>query len=863
MWDLRLLKPFDSLSLRKIFLFVATLLVTIFAYILINAPTTYAIDATWKGDALVYNGNQYTKLPQTSSSNLPSGNNYGYIDAQNVAHVITFSQGADLSNTNAADYSEYNFTPPGTFTDRRATQGITLAAQDNTSQTASACDSSFTANMGWIICPTTNFLARAMDWLFGIVSGFLKVAPLQTSSDGALYRAWDVMRSFANVAFVIGFLLIIYSQLTSFGISNYGVKKTLPRLIVAAILVNVSYWVCAVAIDVSNILGYSIQGIFMGLHNLLVDTGGNSWQINSWESVSGFILSGGAAGGAAIAGGYALAAGTVGGALYLFLPILVAVLMGILVALLVMAARQAIIVILVIIAPLAFVAYLLPNTEKYFDKWRGLFMTMLMVFPIFSVLFGGAQVAGTAIIKSADSINMIILGMAVQIAPLVITPFLVKFSGSLLGRIAGMVNNPNKGAIDRTRKWATERATQHKGAVLAQRKPGLMARTTQSIDNRRRNREGSLAKNTAFADARWAQSQKYSDIQQGTLEANQLKETGEASAQRRYEDAKRTNPWIQSTDFQARSAKQELETSQSETNLGWENAKAGHTDGLVTAHEIARSGLDARIRSTTERSQAAASALHAAQHMQQRNFAEELERDPGLRTIAGGIDPSGALKAEARAMGEISKASKDDVEAGVQLLNYKAIKENSTLKAMSAKIANEVMAGSTAYDANEIEAAFEAQAADGAIPILEQARGSTAIDQSMLTRVFARNAGTLKQKGGFHLQANPNLNVNKTANFTKEMDMARMSSLASTSAANLKDLKEAWINVMADRISKNTDSIVNNTSAADLQKIYDGVFKALDSPEIFATVTDRAPQIQAIEKALRGAHGGNRPANGI
>ena len=862
MWDLRLLKPFDSLSLRKIFLFVATLLVTIFAYILVSAPTTYAVDATWNGDALVYNGNQYTKLPASSSSNLPAGTNYGYIDSNNVAHVITFDEGADLSNTNAATYSEYGFTPPGTFTNRTANQDITLEAQDSSNQSASSCDSSYTAGIGWIVCPTTTFLARAMDWLFGIVSGFLKVAPLQTSSDGALYRAWEVMRNFANIAFVIGFLLIIYSQLTSFGISNYGVKKTLPRLIVAAILVNVSYWVCAIAIDISNILGYSIQGIFMGLHNVLVDTGGNSWQINSWESVAGFVLSGGAAGGAAIVAGYALAAGTVGGALYLLVPILVAVLMGILVALLIMAARQAIIVVLVIIAPLAFVAYLLPNTEKYFDKWRGLFMTMLLLFPMFSVLFGGAQVAGTAIIKTADSINMVILGMAVQIAPLVITPFLVRFSGSLLGRIAGMVNNPNKGAIDRSRKWATERAGQRKAAVLGKKKPGFMAKTTQAIDNRRRNREGSLARNNAFADARWSESRRYSDLQQGVFEAGQLKEAGEASAQARYEAAKRNDARIQAVDIRSRATKQDLETNQAEANLGWENLKAGHADGLVTADRLAQSGLSARIRDNTERSQVTASALHAAQHIQQRNFAEELERDPNLRTLAGGIDPSGPLKAEARAMSDLSKAEKEDVEAGVQLLNYKAIKENKTLKSLSADIVNDVLNNRGDYSANEIEAAFEAQTMDGAISVLEKARGSTLVDQSMLTRVFSRNVGTLKQKGGFHLQADPELNVEKQADFTSAMNKARMSSLGSTSAANLKDLKEGWLVDMASRIKTNENNIIGVTDPADLRKIYDGVFKALDSPEIFATVTDRAKYIQDIEKTLRGRFGNNTPANG-
>ena len=72
-----------------------------------------------------------------------------------------------------------------------------------------------------------------------------------------------------------------------------------------------------------------------------------------------------------------------------------------LLVLLIMAARQALIVILIIISPLAFVCYLLPGTEKWFKKWRDLFFTMLVFFPAFAVIFGGAQLAGIIIIQNA------------------------------------------------------------------------------------------------------------------------------------------------------------------------------------------------------------------------------------------------------------------------------------------------------------------------------------------------------------------------------------------------------------------------------------------------------------------------------
>ena len=71
-------------------------------------------------------------------------------------------------------------------------------------------------------------------------------------------------------------------------------------------------------------------------------------------------------------------------------------------------ARKALIVILIVISPLAFVAFLLPNTEKFFSKWRSTFVGLLMVFPIVGLLFGGGILAGSIVKAGAtDADNMV------------------------------------------------------------------------------------------------------------------------------------------------------------------------------------------------------------------------------------------------------------------------------------------------------------------------------------------------------------------------------------------------------------------------------------------------------------------------
>lgn len=307
--------------------------------------------------------------------------------------------------------------------------------------------------VGWLVCPVMRFMAQIVDQAYVAISTMLTTPAINTSTEDGnpMFKAWSYMRNFANIAFVIAFLIIIFSQLTSVGLNNYGIKKMLPRLIVAAILVNVSYWICVIAVDISNILGVSLK--------TLMDTGSTSLYIDG-----GAANSGGGGGWDVLTVGLL---GTVGAATVLYLglsilfPMLIAALFAIVTVVIVLTMRQALIIILVVISPLAFVAYLLPNTEKWFNKWRELFQVLLLMFPIIAVIFGGSALASTIIANVASSTpppnNMILQVMAagITIIPLFIVPIVMKTAGGLLNRFGGMVNNPNKGPFDRLKKGAT------------------------------------------------------------------------------------------------------------------------------------------------------------------------------------------------------------------------------------------------------------------------------------------------------------------------------------------------------------------------------------------------------------------------
>lgn len=686
MWESLKAIPFGRISRRKGFLLAAVLLVASLALNLISTHTAYAADATWNGSVIMYDQKQFYRIGEVKAGDprgLPEGTVYGATtpaaDGQTQkAYLIYFAPGADPPTATNANYAVYDYTPPDKYTSTgAAATTITLEVQSASSNPGTtSCDSGeFLNGIGWIVCPVTKFLAGAMDTMYDILSGFLAVRPMQTTQDNSLFRAWSYMRNFANIVFVIGFLIVIYSQVTTIGINNYGIKKTLPRLIIAAILVNISYWICAVAIDVSNILGYSFQDILINLRNSLVGTEGNGWDVISWQSITGFILSGGTAAVGAGIGAYVLLGGTVGAAVYMLVPILLTVLLAVIIALLVLALRQALITVLVIISPLAFVAYLLPNTEKYFEKWKDLFMTMLVMFPMLSIIFGGSQLAGTAIIQNADSINTILLGMAVQVAPVVVTPLLIKFSGALISRVAGMMNNPNKGLIDRTRKWAGEHADEHRARVLANRPRdgirGFGARRAHNYDARRRDREGWKKVNEGYRDASWANDERSHAIHAAMERANMQKETGEAIGQAAVNNMKSIpGHAFQIDDVNLRVAKLSVDNAQARADVQFENLRANDTPNNLNRTPAHLAEQARQARALTLGSAVVGRQLYNAQEEQRQNFADALTRSPALQQEAGGIAQHGADSALAAAITASRKAYGQSVDEARQVLAH-------------------------------------------------------------------------------------------------------------------------------------------------------------------------------------------------
>lgn len=230
--------------------------------------------------------------------------------------------------------------------------------------------------VNYVICPMMTAMYQGVLLIIGLIEqgGLLGVSPLLSNgrpSDetAGVYAAWSVFRDLANFGLVIGLFLVIFSQATSYGLSAYGVRKMLPKIVIAALLINLSYIICAVLVDIFNILGTSLDELL---------TGAISRAVNS--STAGGILSEQSDVTSAIMGYAALLMAPL-----LLIVFFILVLMGI-VSVFFLMARQILIICLIIAAPLAFIAWLFPNTESNFRKWWSTLIRLLAIYPVVTAL---------------------------------------------------------------------------------------------------------------------------------------------------------------------------------------------------------------------------------------------------------------------------------------------------------------------------------------------------------------------------------------------------------------------------------------------------------------------------------------------
>lgn len=442
-----------------------------------NAPQKYksGYDIFSTQACINPNGNSYGAVVAVASSGVPytgdilswDGSNGAYIskwDGQSQECLVSTESGnwniayspvhyygdspdsGTIGLADVANFSSAGSSPNGTGT----TSGT--AAGSGTGAPSLTCSPG--ANpLDWLLCAAVQGMVNIINPLANLIYSQLSVgtsgntgAPDQIFGNGTsakdYKKAWEAFRNISLALMVIAALVVIISQAAGFEILDaYTIRKVLPRFLIVVILINLSWPLMQFFVQLTNDLGYGIR-----------------WLIYSpFSDLKATSLSGGGdlaitivAGGAIVAlGTFGLLSFAVTGALSLFVAYITLVL------------RQILIIFLIIIAPVAIIAYILPNTQKYYKTWWESFSKALLMFPIIAgIIAAGHAFAAVALSSDAGGSSAInqFIAFAAYFGPYFMIPATFRFAGAALGAASGAINKQAQGGFRGLQGYRKSRA---------------------------------------------------------------------------------------------------------------------------------------------------------------------------------------------------------------------------------------------------------------------------------------------------------------------------------------------------------------------------------------------------------------------
>ena len=302
------------------------------------------------------------------------------------------------------------------------------------------CDTKFLNPLSWVACPLIDGLSTVVAELDNLITSQLSVGspgngeePNQIFCSGntegkdrnacvAYKQAWTVFRNLALGLLVVIGLVMILSEVAGMEVfSPYAIKKTMPRLLIGAIGITLSWQLMQFLVEFVNALGYGIRYL---IYQPFLTAGINTATLEGGGKAAVGLLT--------LGGFFAL--GVMG-----MLSFVATAAIGVIVALLTIVVREIIIIACVLIAPVAIVLYILPNTERYYKLWWDTFFKALMMFPIIAAMIASGRVFA-ALASNGNTIAQI-LGFAAYFAPYFLLPLTFKYSSAAISGIGGFFNN--------------------------------------------------------------------------------------------------------------------------------------------------------------------------------------------------------------------------------------------------------------------------------------------------------------------------------------------------------------------------------------------------------------------------------------
>ena len=203
-----------------------------------------------------------------------------------------------------------------------------------------------------------NFIAHVISEGIQALAGILKIElwilPIIAQyndfiREPGVIKGWIALRDLGNMFFIVILLIIAFSTILK--IQNYGYRQLLKRFLIIAILVNFSRTIVGILIDFSQVIMLTFVSAIKELAagNIMVALGlGKIMQsgLNIGNETEGFEMV---------------------PALFLGLIMILITVVVVMVIIAVLVMRIVTLWVLVVLSPIAFVAYTFPKTEKYFS----------------------------------------------------------------------------------------------------------------------------------------------------------------------------------------------------------------------------------------------------------------------------------------------------------------------------------------------------------------------------------------------------------------------------------------------------------------------------------------------------------------
>ncbi len=319
------------------------------------------------------------------------------------------------------------------------------------------------APLGFILCPALDGVNDAIAGLIGgvdqstdrhgLLINFLKVPSIVIGDpDQAIVKVVQNVVNIANIIYILIFLILIFSSSLPIGLDNYTIKKTLPKFIAAVILTQFSLVICSVVVDFFNLLGLAIPNLIFALAPGPPSAVGSDAYYQTANGVGGTmdaIKTNGA---------------TILGYVLLFIFAILA-LIAALTALIYLVIRYFVIYIMIILAPLAYVAWVLPGTEKFFSQWwknfirvNAMFLMIMGMLSISLVLANVFATIGTGTSKDKEVYGLI--GALMPIIALLMVPKTLKWTTSAMNSLVSGAAGFATGKLSAGGKYAQGKAAQ-------------------------------------------------------------------------------------------------------------------------------------------------------------------------------------------------------------------------------------------------------------------------------------------------------------------------------------------------------------------------------------------------------------------